>query len=111
MCSGILVEKILQEIVKMLPAFSPFPAMFSKTLFLWFVTIRHCVGKVLQLPCLENTVGRGEITRNGQFLLFLQCFLPVRSELSVIFIKFEIVVCKLSVWKSLKFVVWEWVKG
>ena len=32
------------------------------------------------------------------------------GELSAIFIKSEIVVCKLSVWKSLKCVVWELVK-
>ena len=32
------------------------------------------------------------------------------GELSVTFIKFEIVVRKLSVWRSLKFVVWERVK-
>ena len=33
-------------------------------------------------------------------------------ELSVLFIKFEIVVCKIpSVWKGLKFVVWERVKN
>ena len=25
----------------------------------------------------ENTVGKGEIARNEQFLLFQQCFLPV----------------------------------
>ena len=25
----------------------------------------------------ENTVGKGEIARNKQFLLFTQCFLPV----------------------------------
>ena len=25
----------------------------------------------------ENTVGKGEITRNDQFLLFQQCFLPI----------------------------------
>ena len=25
---------------------------------------------------LENTVGKGEIARNEQFLLFSQCFLP-----------------------------------
>ena len=35
---------------------------------------------------LENTVGKGEIARNGQFLLFPQCFSPFR-ELSAIFIK------------------------
>ena len=26
---------------------------------------------------VENTVGKGEIARNEQFLLFAQCFLPV----------------------------------
>ena len=26
---------------------------------------------------IENTVGKGEIARNKQFLLFPQCFLPV----------------------------------
>ena len=31
----------------------------------------------LQYKSLENTVGKGEIARNKQFILFLQCFLPV----------------------------------
>ena len=44
---------------------------------------------------LKNTVGKGEIAHNEQFLLFSQCFLPV-EELSAVFIRFEIVVCKLS---------------
>ena len=39
----------------------------------------------------ENTVGKGEIACNEQFLLFPQCFLPI----SFIFVKSEIVVCKL----------------
>ena len=42
----------------------------------------------------ENTVGKGEIARNKQFLLFPQCFLPVWITF-FIFVKFEIVVCKL----------------
>ena len=42
----------------------------------------------------ENTVGKGGIICNKQFLLFPQCFLP-SGELSDIFIVFEIVVCKL----------------
>ena len=58
----------------------------------------------------ENTVGKGEIDRNEQFLLFPQCFLPVR----ITFCHFcQIRNCRLqtlSVWKSLKFVVWLWVK-
>ena len=31
----------------------------------------------LQYKSFENTVGKGEIARNKQFLLFAQCFLPV----------------------------------
>ena len=54
----------------------------------------------------ENTVGKGEITRNEQFLLFPQCFLPVWI---TFFYLDQIRNCclqSLSVWKSLKFVVW-----
>ena len=55
----------------------------------------------------ENTVGKGEIARNEQFLFFPQCFLPVWRS----FCHFhQIWYCRLqtlSVWKSLKFVVWE----
>ena len=62
----------------------------------------------LQYKPFENTVGKGEIARNEQFLLFPQCFLPAWCFLPSIFIKFEIVVCKtLWVWKSQKYVVWE----
>ena len=42
----------------------------------------------------EITVGKGEIARYEQFLLFLQCFLPF-WRLSAFFIKLKIVVCKL----------------
>ena len=31
----------------------------------------------LQYNSFENTVGKGEIAHNEQFLLFPQCFLPV----------------------------------
>ena len=57
----------------------------------------------------ENTVGKGEIACNEQFLLFSQGFYPF-VELPTILIKFEIVVCKLFAFESLKFVVWERVK-
>ena len=57
----------------------------------------------------ENT-GKKEIARNEQFLLFPQCFLPIW----ITFCHFhQIWNCRLqtlSVWKSLKFVVWYWVK-
>ena len=55
----------------------------------------------------ENTVGKVEIDRNEQFLLFPQCFLPFWRN----FPRFhQIQNCPLqtfSVWKSIKFVVWE----
>ena len=51
---------------------------------------------VYAVQVFENTVGKGEIARNEQFLLFPQCFLPVNGGHSAILIKFEIVVCKLS---------------
>ena len=48
----------------------------------------------LQYNSFENNVGKGEIARNEQFLLFPQCFYRF-GELSAIFTKFKIVVCKL----------------
>ena len=36
----------------------------------WFFTC-------LQYKSFKNTVGKGQIARNEQFLLFPQCFLPV----------------------------------
>ena len=63
----------------------------------------------LQYKSFENTVGNGEIALMSDFS-FSQCFYPF-VELSAIFIKYEVVVCKLSVWKSLKFVVWERAHG
>ena len=54
----------------------------------------------------KNSVQKGEIARNEQFFLFPQCFLPVW----ITFLHFrQIWNCRLqtlSVWKSLKFVVW-----
>ena len=47
----------------------------------------------LQYKRFENTMGKGEIARNEQFLLFPVFFYPF-GKLSAIFIKFKIVVCK-----------------
>ena len=49
---------------------------------------------IFMYKSFENTVGKGEIARNEQFLLFPQCFLPVMRTLGN-FHKFKIVVCKL----------------
>ena len=69
------------------------------------------VFKCLQYKSFENTVGKWEIARNEQFLLFPQCFLPVWRT----FCHFhQISKCRLQslwVWKSLKFVVWERIRG
>ena len=59
----------------------------------------------LHSTSLLKTVGKGEIARNEEFLLFPQCFYPF-EELSAIFFKFKIVVCKLFQFRSLKFVGW-----
>ena len=57
----------------------------------WFLRVFTC----LQYKSFENTVGKGEIARNEQFLLFPQSFFYPFRELSAIFTKFKIVVCKL----------------
>ena len=64
----------------------------------------------LQYKPFENTVGKGEIARNEQFLLFPQCFL---SNLGAICRFHQIRNCHLQtllVWKRLKFVLLERVK-
>ena len=48
----------------------------------------------LQYKSLENTVGKGEIARNEQFLLSHRVFYPL-AELFAILIQLNIVVCKL----------------
>ena len=102
---------------------SPFPTLFSKDLYCRHMKIRACLGKgkpitrrqILDSSKLkefaddnfkfeengrklskqvENTVGKGEIARNEQFLLFPQCFQKA---------------CFSGVSKGV--VVWEWVKA
>ena len=60
---------------------------------------------------LENTVGKGEIARNEQFLLFPQCFLLFWRFFCHFHQNWN---CRLKpfwVWKRLKFVIWERVKS
>ena len=67
----------------------------------------------LQYKPFENTVGKGEIARHEQFLLFPHSvFYPFRQLFSIL-IKYEIVICKLFRFKrvGLKFVIRERVKG
>ena len=54
----------------------------------------------------ENTVGKGEIARNEQFFLFPQCFLPVWIAFCHFRQIWNCCLQTLSVWSSLKFVVW-----
>ena len=63
----------------------------------------------LQNMSFENTVEKGEIARNEQFLLFPQGFLLAWKTFCHYIIS-DIVICKLlGVWKRKKFVIWEWV--
>ena len=96
----------------LLTAFSPFPTMLSINLssanaFNFFPNKPWFCRTCLQYKTFENTVGKGETVRNEQFLLFPQCFLSVWRT----FFHFnQIWNCRLqtlSVWKSLKFVMWE----
>ena len=68
---------------------------------------KHLFLHICSTKSFENTVGKEEIARNEQFLLFPQCFLPCWRT----FCHFhQIRNCHLqtlSVWKSLKFVVLE----
>ena len=61
----------------------------------------------LQYRSFENTVGKGEIARNEQFLLFPQCFLPIWTALCHFHQIQNCHLQTLSVWKCLKFVVRE----
>ena len=56
---------------------------------------------------LENTVGKGEIARNKQFLFFPQLLLTFWIIFSHVYQIPNCCLQTLSVWKSLKFVVWE----
>ena len=58
----------------------------------------------------ENTSGKGEIARNEQFLLFPQCFLSVWGTFFHLHLTSVCRLQTLSVWKSLKFIVWERVR-
>ena len=74
--------------------------------------INHFTNKPLVFKCLpyksfENNVGKGEIARKEQFLLFPHCFLPVWRTLSYFLYIWNCRLQALSVWKSLKFVVWK----
>ena len=55
----------------------------------------------------ENTVGKGEIAHNKQFLIFPQCFLPFSRTFCNFSSNLKLSSATLSVWKNLKFVVWE----
>ena len=57
-----MTNKKMAEMIEL--AINPFP---NKP---WFLTC-------LQYKSFENTVGKGEIARNEQFLLFPLCFLPI----------------------------------
>ena len=61
----------------------------------------------LQYKSFEITVGKGEIARHEQFLLFPQCFLPSWRPLCIFHYIKDCRLQTLSVWTSLKFVVWE----
>ena len=70
---------------------------------------KPCILRVCSTRLLKTLWEKEKLLIMSNFSFSHSVFYPF-EELSSIFIKFEIVVCKLSVWKSLKFVVWERVK-
>ena len=66
--------------------------------------------RVCRTSLFKNTEGKGEIARHEQFLLFPQCFLPIWLTLCYFHQIYYFCLQTLSVWKSLKFDVWERVK-
>ena len=111
-----------------------FPIMFSRSrstplrtfshfLFVWgltpyqqyfsYLTHSHTMTPfdTLGNKPFENTVGKGETARYEQFLLFPQCFLPVLIAFFHCHIIWNCHLQTLSVWRSLKFVVWQWVNN
>ena len=75
-----------------------------------FQSHRILFAQCLRYKSFENTVGKGEIALNEQFLLFQQCFLSVWRTFCHFY---QIWICRLqtlSIWKCLKIVLWERVK-
>ena len=99
--------------------FSLSKKMFSKTSFLRVIKSQDCVVKnkpfpkqalvftCLQYKSLKNTVRKGEIVHNTQFLLFPQCFLTIWRPFCHFHQIRDCCLQTLSVWKSLKCVIWE----
>ena len=78
-------------------------------------TFRLVAKQALGFTCLkyksfEKTVGKGEFAHKEQFFLFPQCFPPNWRTFWHLHQIYNCRLQTLSVWKSLKFVVWEWVK-
>ena len=69
----------------------------------WFFTC-------LQYKSFENTVGKGEVACDEQFLFFPQCFLPFSRTFRHFHETGNCRLQTLSVWNRLKFVAWERVK-
>ena len=65
----------------------------------------------LHYKSLENTVGKGEIACQEQFLHFLHCFLTFWKTFGDVYQISNCPLQTLSIWKSKKFVVWERVKA
>ena len=75
-----------------------------------YFAIICCSCLCLQYIFFEKNVGKGEIDRNKQFLLFPHCFLPVWRTFCQFYQIWNCHLQILSVLKSQKFVVWEKVK-
>ena len=82
-----------------------------------FIICMHCDSTISQTsPCFSRVCSTSllKTVRKGEITSFHTVFSTIlySGELSVIFIKFKICCLQsFAVWKSLKFVIWEWVKN
>ena len=56
----------------------PYFYWLSQSFVVRFIKLpKTSIDTTLQYKSFENTVGKGEIARNEQYLFYQQCFLPV----------------------------------
>ena len=82
-------------------SFHPFTSL-SHSLWVILFPNKPCFFTGLHYKSFENLVGKGEIARYEQFLIFPQCFLPVWRTCCHFHQSWNCSLLTLSVWKSLK---------
>ena len=116
-------RKTMWEKEKLLvTSISPFLTMFSTLYDTYFSLSMHFrmssaisfnldQSKIFSSGNGLKTLGKEDIARNEQFLLFPKCFLPILRTFCHFHQTWNCHLQTLPIWKSLEFVVWERVKA